>query len=188
MDRFLDAIHARVAAHVNQIAQPRCATVQAFDPTNHAVRVAIQPEGLLTGWMPLGAVAVGSGTGIVAPPAIGDQVLVVPQEGDSEHWHVVSRIFSQVAMPPVSPATNKPVQSGEVGVFTNGAYLHVSGGTIYAQASQFKLHGNLVVDGSISSTSGDVSDQHGSLDRLRGNYDRHTHSSLSSPPTPQDSE
>ena len=171
MDALVDAIMQRVAAHVGSVAQPRLATVSAFDPTQHAVRVTIQPEGTLSGWIPLGAAAVGNGVGIVAPPSLNDQVLVVHQEGDSEHPHVVGRLFSHVAMPPVSPATGKPVQPGEVGVFTPGAWLHISGGTVYGSATSWQLSGDVVVEG-------DVSDRHGSLDRLRQNYDAHRHGDI----------
>lgn len=47
--------------------------------------------------------------------------------------------------------------------------------------------GNLsVAEGTIAANNNDVSDQYGSLNRLRGNYDRHAHPSNGALPVPQD--
>ena len=51
------------------------------------------------------------------------------------------------------------------------------------------ITGNVKVTGSLT-TTGDLSDSHGSLNRLRGNYDAHGHPSLGggAPPSPLDPE
>lgn len=212
MDRFMDAMRVHASALDNGLAQPRLANISSFDPATHSVRVRIMPEDVLTGWMPLGAVSVGSGVGVIAPPSAGDQVLVVPQEGDGDTWHVVGRMFHSEAMPPTSTATMKPVQSGEVALVTKGATLHMVGDTVHIHAAHILsegewLHkGSLTVEGgitampgaagagvgdiiatngSIKAPAGDVQDRVGTVDRLRGHYDGHDHRSRSVGPTTQ---
>ena len=169
IDHLRNALRRDTESIVASIAQPRYATVASVDPAAHAIRVTIQPEGVLSGWIPdASAVSAGGGFGIVSPPSVGDQVLVVHAHGDADHPVVVGRVFSSVDVPPTSPITNKAVQPGEVGVFLpGGAFLHATGG-------QWHIKGDLIVDGNVSSTM-NVSDVHGSLDRLRGNYDGHDH-------------
>lgn len=86
---------------------PRQATISSYDPNAYAVKVMLQPENIESNWMPLGALAVGNGWGIVAAPQIGDQVQVVFAEGDFHSGVVVARVFSTQAAPPV-------VQAGEM--------------------------------------------------------------------------
>lgn len=155
MDRLLNAIRGDAARLDGLHAQPRLATIESYDPDEHAARVRIEPDGALSGWVPVSALAVGNGIGVVAPPSPGDQVLVVAQEGDAEHLVVVGRIFSIRARPPVSPATGAAVKPGEVAVFTEGAWLHVAGGVIHAEATELRYRGKLSVDGDIAAT-GDV--------------------------------
>ncbi len=72
--------------------------------------------------------------------------MIVPVEGDAEHPVIVARLFDTVMQPPVSPATGKPVQPGEIGIFlSDGTYLHLFEGTI-------AMKGKLLVDGVIQAT------------------------------------
>lgn len=181
MQRIRHAIRRDTEAMVGSLAMPRDAIVSNVDPARHMVRVTLQPEGVLSGWIPdASAMSGGGGFGVIAPCAIGDQVHVSFAHGDADNGRIIGRIFSTMDMPPTSPkdtGTGKPVQPREWAVFCPGAFIHMSGGTVYVQASELRLKGNLVVDGDISSTTGDVSDKHGSLDRLRANYDAHDHAS-----------
>ena len=178
-----NALRRDAEALVASIAQPRYATVASVDPATHSVRVMIQPDGVLSGWIPDGQAFASGGQGaiIVAPPAVGDQVAVDFPHGDADHPRITGRLFSSVDAPPVSPVTGKPVQPGEVGIFQPGsAFIHGTGGRWF-------IGGDLVVTGTITST-GDVSDAHGSLDRLRGAYDGHDHRQPVGPTTRPDSE
>lgn len=168
-EHLRNAIRRDTEAVVASIAQPRYATVSSVDPAAHSIRVTLQPEGVLSGWIPdASAVSAGGGFGIVSPPNVGDQVLVVHAHGDADHPVVVGRVFSSVDVPPTSPITGKAVQPGEVGIFLpGGAYIHGTSG-------KWHIKGDLFVDGNVTSTK-DVSDVHGSLDRLRGAYDMHDH-------------
>ena len=99
---------------------------------------------------------VGAGWGMSCPPAPGDQVLVLAQEGDAEHGIVVGRAFSNAASAPPAP-------SGELWlVHQSGSFLKLQNdGTV-------QMSGDLHV-------AGDVYDRHGSLATLRTDYDQHIH-------------
>ncbi|GAN79768.1 hypothetical protein SAMN02746095_02964 [Acidocella aminolytica 101 = DSM 11237] len=152
-----------------RLAQARYATIKSVDPDSYAVKVLIQPEGILTGWLPCGAAAVGIAS-ISVPPIPEDQVIVEPMEGSAQHWAIIARVFSATARPPISPATNKPVQSGEIGIFTPGAWLHFTGGNVYGAATDWNLSGNLNVTGGINATHDVVADSGGSTVSL-ANHD-----------------
>lgn len=148
MTDWVETLKLHAATQVGALGQPRHALVTSVDPTSHSVKVSIQPDGIESGWIPDTAVSA-CGLKIACPAEIGTQVLVVPVEGDAEHPVVVARLFDVSIVPPTSPATNKPVQPGEIGIFTNeGCYMHFTGSTIF-------IGGKLVVDGSIQ-VNGDV--------------------------------
>ena len=89
-------------------------------------------------------------------PAPGDQVLVVAQEGDAENGVILGACFSAPMPPPASAP-------GEL------LLVHASGASLrMGNDGTVRVTGDLIVDG-------EVSDRHGSLDRLRRLYDRHSH-------------
>jgi phage baseplate assembly protein V len=168
MDRFLNAVKAQAAGLDGLLGQPRFGTVASVDPARYAARVALQPEGVLTGWLPVLSCWTGAGWGIACPPSPGDQVLVVPQEGNAEHGVIVGGSFSDVARPPPAPP-------GELWL------VHVSGAALKLVAD-----GTVRVEGDLH-VNGDVYDRAGALSRLRAHYDAHTHGANgASPPNPQD--
>jgi phage baseplate assembly protein gpV len=156
MERFLNAIKTHADALVQTQGQPRFGTITSTDPATGTARVALQPEGVLSGWLPILYPWVGAGWGMVCPPAPGDQVLVLAQEGHAEHGIIVGRIFSSRVAPPAAP-------SGELW------FVHSSG-------SYFKLQndGTVQIGGDLH-VSGNVYDSQGPMSRLRSNYDAHTH-------------
>lgn len=171
MDRLLNALKAHSGAQDAAIGQPRFGTVSSVDPSAGTVRVQLQPEQVLTGWLPLLSPWVGAGWGLSCPPSPGDQVLVLPHEGNAEHGLVVGRAWSLKTAPPTTP----------VGEFwlthQSGSYVRLlNDGTV-------AIKGDLHVDG-------DVYDRHGSLAALRGHYNQHRHpdpqGGMSDSPTPQD--
>lgn len=171
MDRLLNALKAQSAAQDERAGRPRLAVVSSVDPGAGTARVILQPEGVLTGWLPLLSPWVGAGWGISCPPSPGDQVLVLPQEGDAEHGLIVGGSWSRSSAAPATPV-------GELWVtHRSGSYIRLlNDGTV-------AVKGDLHVDG-------DVFDRHGSLDRLRSHYDLHRHSvpraGVSDPPDQQD--
>ena len=106
-------IRAQIAAAINRLPQPVLGLVSAVDPTNHAVKVTIQPDGVETGWLPFNTIASGD-LRVSAPPHLGQHVQVVPQEGDAEHNVVTGCLFDDVVTAPVSPATGAVAQPGEI--------------------------------------------------------------------------
>ncbi|MCQ8277793.1 phage baseplate assembly protein V [Acetobacteraceae bacterium KSS8] len=165
MTDWMQTVRLHAAIQSAALGQARHGVVTSVDPSAHAVRVTIQPEGLETGWIPDGAVAAG-GLKIVCPSEIGTQVLVVPVEGDAEHPVVVSRLFDATVLPPRSPFTNALVQPGEFALFAkDGTCLHFAQGNLY-------LQGNLHIQGSVQA-SGDVVGGGVSLQR-------HTHGGVQS--------
>ncbi len=170
MDRFLNALKAQSAAQDSGLGQPRFATVTSVDPTRPAVRVSVQPEGIISGWLPVLSPWVGAGWGMSCPPTPGDQVLILAQEGHAEHGIVVGRAWSDQASTPQAP-------SGEMWlVHQSGSFIKlIADGTI-------RISGDLHLTGNFFA-SGNVSDATGSLARLRQHYDTHVHGS--SPTTSQ---
>jgi phage baseplate assembly protein gpV len=156
IDRLSNAIKAHAASLDQSTGQIKFGTVTSVNFQNSTARVLIQPEGVLSGWLPVLSQWVGSGWGMVCPPKPGDQVLLVPQGGDMEQGIIIGRSFSNKQMPPVVP-------EGEFWL------VHKTG-------SCLKLcnDGTIQIVGDVH-VSGDVYDQHGSLSGLRTHYNSHSH-------------
>lgn len=122
----------------------RIGTVAGYDPSHFAVKVTLQPDGTLTGWLPLTSPWVGNGWGIFAAPNIGDQVEVQFQEDGAGAGFVVGRFYTN-ANPPQS------VPTGEFWVVhsTGSALKFNNDGSV-----QINSTGNLtaVVGGNLSAT------------------------------------
>lgn len=156
MERLFNIIKQHAGALDQGSAQPRFGTVTSVDPAAATARVTLQPEGVLSGWLPLLSPWIGPGWGMYCPPSLGDQVLVLAQEGDAEHGIIVGRAYSNSQMPP-----NAPV--GELWL------VHSSGSFIKLQND-----GTIQIQGDLH-VAGDVYDKVGALSRLRGHYDAHNH-------------
>ena len=141
MDDLLNPLKAHGASQDQASGTARFGTVTSVNPATATARVTLQPEGVLSGWLPLLTPWVGSGWGLVCPPSPGDQVLVLPQEGDAEHGLIVAASWSAQSSPPAAPP-------GEFWlVHRSGSFLKLQNdGTI-------QIRGDLHV-------SGDVYDQH----------------------------
>ena len=63
MDRFLNTLKAHAAALDRAQGQSRFAIVSSVDPSAYAARVLLQPEAVLSGWLPILSPWVGSGWG-----------------------------------------------------------------------------------------------------------------------------
>jgi phage baseplate assembly protein gpV len=137
--------------------------VTSYDPKNHLAKVAFQPEGQESGWLPIETGHIGAGYGIaiglqpggggqgqsgqsgVTNQTSGDQVIVRYQEGDFESGKIVQRVHSQVDTPPQA-------QSGEIIMWTkfkqdsNAGSDAGSGGQSSSQGQQiyFKNDGSLM--------------------------------------------
>jgi phage baseplate assembly protein gpV len=172
LDRLLNALKAQGANQDQAAGVPRFGTVTSVDPTTATARVTLQPEGVLTGWLPLLTPWVGNGWGLVCPPSPGDQVLVFPQEGDAEHGLILGASWSAKTTPPAAPC-------GEFWlVHKSGSFLKLQNdGTVQIKADVY-VTGTVQVTGDVRA-AGDVYDSHGALSALRAHYNAHLH-----PPIP----
>ncbi len=167
MTHLLNLIKAGAGGLDGRAGVARFGLVSSFDPANYAARILLQPENVLTGWLPVLSPWVGSGWGMAAPLVPGAQVLVVAQEGDAEQAVVVGAVWSTVDKPVPAPA-------GELWLcHQSGSFIKLlNDGTIALQASQVNVTGNLVVSGDISDQNG----AHGTVAALRQAHDQHVHS------------
>ena len=156
MDGFLNALRGQSGAQDQGVGQARFGVVTSVDPQAGTARVKLQPEGVLTGWLPVLSPWAGAGWGVSCPPTPGDQVLVLPQEGDAEHGLIIARAWSRDSSAPATPV-------GELWLtHKSGSFVRlVNDGTV-------RVKGDLHVDGH-------VFDQHGSLAQLRDHYNAHRH-------------
>lgn len=166
MEAFWNAVKARAAALDGMSAQARFGVVASFDATSFAARVMLQPENVLSGWLPVLSAWIGAGWGMAAPLSPGDQVMVLGQEGDAEQAVVLGRLWSNQQATPGAPV-------GEFWlVHQTGSFIRLrNDGTIGMQASTVAIEGDVVVSGEIS----DLGGSRGSLETLRQAYDRHVH-------------
>jgi phage baseplate assembly protein gpV len=140
--------------------------VSSFDPTTFAARVLVQPENILSGWLPVASPWVGAGWGLAAPLPPGTQVVVACQEGDSEQGIIIGAVWSAIDTPLGAPA-------GELWLHhQSGSFIKLlNNGTIALAAPVVNITGNLVVSGDISDQNG----SHGTMESLRNAHDGHTH-------------
>lgn len=156
MERLLNVIKGHADSLDCGSGQPRFGVVTSVDANSACVRVTLQPEGVLSGWLPVTSPWVGAGWGLVCPLSPGDQVMVLAQEGNAEHGVVIGAAFSTYQLPPAAP----------VGEFW---LVHSSGSFVKLQNDgTIRISGDLHVNG-------DVYDGHGSLSDLRTHYNEHTH-------------
>jgi phage baseplate assembly protein gpV len=85
-------------------ATTRHGIVTSYDPGSYAVKVELQPDGTLTGWIPLKSPWVGNGWGLFCPPSIGDLVEVDFQEADGGVGSAGWRFYNDQDRPLPCPA------------------------------------------------------------------------------------
>jgi hypothetical protein len=126
------------------ISMPRAGIVANYDPTRHAVRVLLQPEGILTGYLPVKEPWVGNGWGMYAPPSPGQVVDVHFQQGGKEAGYVQGGFYSAKTKPLSCPAGEFWLvhQSGTALKFTNdGNVLISAAGDLRLEGNNVKIHG-----------------------------------------------
>lgn len=201
IDALLNTHKLAAQGIAERTASARYGVIQSIDPANHAAKVTVEPEGVLTGWLPIKTTAIGNGWGIVSLPAPGTQVQLLPQEGDGEEWAVAGAVFDTEAMPPSVPSaidgSNSNAQPGEhliVGQAGNVLRL-CADGSVFVLAP-VNIQGNVVIAGNLTvwgdmaalgtyqGSSGqlkvageiyDLNAAHSSLDTLRQDYNGHVH-------------
>lgn len=85
----------------------RIGLVESFDPATHSVKLSLQPEGTLSGWLPLSAIGVGNGFGVYVGATTGHAYAAYFHEGDLEAGVIIGRL-------PTDHESPVQVQSGEI--------------------------------------------------------------------------
>lgn len=101
-DALVNVLKDRVGSVVNTIGVPRIGVVSSYNPNDGTARVLVQPEGTMSGWIPVASQSVGAGWGLHTPLQTGEQVIVLPIDGDSQNPVVVGRLWSNQMRPPVA--------------------------------------------------------------------------------------
>jgi phage baseplate assembly protein gpV len=198
MDLF-NRMKGAATAAVQQGGQNRWGLVTAVrqSDTGYMAKVTIQPDGVTSAWLPVLTPMVGPGWGLVCPPYPGMQAFVASDTGDGHHGVILGLTYSAQYMPPVPPNAfdqpdGTPVAPGEIALVSQaGGVLRLcADGSIHIKGN-VRIDGTLTVQdeitantGNITASTGDVFDQHGSLEALRQAYDVHEHGD-GPPPTPQ---
>ncbi|CCD29940.1 Putative phage-related baseplate assembly protein V [Candidatus Glomeribacter gigasporarum BEG34] len=158
-----------------QATQSRAATrhgiVTSYDPKTYAVKVQLQPEGVLTGWIPLKSAWVGNGWGLFCPPSIGDAIEIDFQEDDGGNGCAGWRFYNAVERPLPCPSgefwlvhrkgaqlkfrndgTVELRATQDLNIQANSdVHLDVSG-TLQSRASQWNHKGPVSIDGALHVT------------------------------------
>lgn len=120
MRELQNAMRAQAMLATQDRAHTRLGIVSGYDPNSYSVKVQFPPDTSETGWIPLGALSVGSGWGIYAAPVVGDQISVTFQGGDRDAGVAGLRLFDNQS-PPLS------VPSGEIwSVHKSGAFFKLT--------------------------------------------------------------
>lgn len=222
---FQNAMRRQALSVMSRLAQPRWGLVTntRSTDTGYEIRVMLQPEEVLTGWLPVISPMVGAGWGLVSPPALNSQAFIIPDNGRADHGVAIGMGFSTDMMPPM-PGGNAVTEGQFALVHKNGSYLLFDDNDVHLITTRDLIATvgrnasiiatgtadigaptiNIDADGKGGNTtvnikgnlnvSENVSDGHGSMDRLRGNYDAHGHTNVqggqgvSGPTTKPDSE
>lgn len=104
MEDLLNLIRRECARVIGTRSGTRIGIVDSYDKANHAAKVLMQPEGNLSGWLPIGAAAAGNGFGVHFAPQIGDQVMVHYLDGDHDSGVIGMRLYSDGDRPLPVPA------------------------------------------------------------------------------------
>jgi hypothetical protein len=81
----------------------------SYNPADYCAKVQIEPEGAVTGWLPVLSPWVGNGWGLFAPVTPGDQVDVQFVDGDFTQGYVVPALLHRQR---AAAATCRPASSG----------------------------------------------------------------------------
>ena len=146
---------ARMAADADH-SRSRKGLVTSYDPQTYAVKVALQPDGTETGWLPLRTQWAGPGWGLFCPPPIGAQVSVEFQEGDREAGEATGVTFNDADRPLAVPAGEFWLvhSAGAFLKFTNDGQVTLNSTAGIGLIGPTKITGTLEVTGKVTADAG----------------------------------
>jgi phage baseplate assembly protein gpV len=155
----------QVSEHIRRIArrecervlrlslQPRYGNIVEWDPKTHRAKVEVQPEGVVSNWIPTMSPWVGNGWGMIQSHSVGDQVMMVFPEYGSNEGAIIGRVFDERNPPPQvikdsefmmvhkSGAMIKFAQDGTVIIGSQGDINFVAKGKIKLKGSEVDIVG-----------------------------------------------
>jgi uncharacterized protein involved in type VI secretion and phage assembly len=99
MNPVLNAMRLQAQREASTRRQESVGLITSYDPANFSVRVQLQSEQILTGWLPLCSPWIGNGWGMFAAPTVGDMVAVHFFNGDLEAGFVEGRLYNDIDRP-----------------------------------------------------------------------------------------
>ncbi|KAA5609646.1 hypothetical protein [Rhodovastum atsumiense] len=177
--------------------RPRWGIVRSVNAADQTVRVLIQPEGVLSGWLPVVQAAASGGWGVTALPMPGDMARLEPDGDSFAVTGFAHNDGNRPPAPPNAPGSGGAPSTGKAEAVAGEVILqHRSGsvirlcadGTIYSRGTwrhdgDMTVNGNMTADLDVKALQNvravqDVTDrdmQHGSVRDLRDAYNAHHH-------------
>lgn len=192
MDRFLGGTLGHAQGLVEALAQARVAKVTGWDAKDFTAKCSTYPEDVNIGWLPVAALTLGPNSYGMAAPVIGSQVIIIPQEADANSYMVLCAVPNDDM-----PITSKPnAIDGEPVLLDQGEFIVSNESTVFrVSKTKVFIKGDLELQGKFThkgdteqtgkqTSTGDIKsnaniiDSKGSLDKLRGNYNTHAHTGV----------
>ncbi|QOR55291.1 MAG: putative baseplate assembly protein V [Phage 67_12] len=99
MKGLINAMRLQAQRQASARQETTVGQITSYDPATYSVRVQLQAEGILTGWLPLCSPWIGNGWGMFAAPSVGDMVTVQFFGADIEAGFVQSRLYNDIDRP-----------------------------------------------------------------------------------------
>lgn len=188
IDKIVNLMHQKALETLSTFSQTRIGTISTYNPNNYTAQVLIQPDGILTSYLPILTDWVGNGWGAYFAPTVGDLVMCHFMEGDFTSGFIAKSINNLIDQPPAN------IPSGECWlVHKTGTFLKFhNDGTIEIKTldannnpTNININGNIVLTGNLTA-SGDILDNSSgshintnTIRAMRTIYDGHTHGGVS---------
>jgi phage baseplate assembly protein V len=91
--RLQNHMRAQALLARGAFADPCLGVITSLDTANYCAKVAIEPDNVETGWLPITSQWVGAGWGLYAPIPVGTQVLVLFSEANREMGIIAGALY-----------------------------------------------------------------------------------------------
>ena len=168
MNHLVETIRSLVRSEVERVLRlqvhSKMANVVLYDPKRHAAKVKIQPEGIVSNWIPVASEFIGSGYGMVAPLGENEQVQVVFPEYGSNQAVLMRRLYDQRNDVPSGAKQGVKGEfyfydgfgssyvydkKGNLTEIVKNAYSMTAGKTVDVTVPIYTIHGDLHVTGAV---------------------------------------
>lgn len=128
MKALLNAMRLQAQRQASSRQDTTVGQITSYDPATFSVRVQLQAEQILTGWLPLCSPWIGNGWGMFAAPSVGDMVTVQFFGADLEAGFVEGRLYNDIDRPLSVPSGEFWLvhQSGSFLKFTDDGSVSVN--------------------------------------------------------------